>query len=251
MLTIESSPDHVIAVRFTDAIEKPDIETFKSAVGEKLKGGGRVGMLVDMSQWSDITADAMLEETRFELANLENLARFGRMAFVSDKQFIWAVAGAMNALVGTTEVRSFATANHAQALAFVSELPPPSPQPLHKVSRMETGDPRVLAFRVKGTVGAADVDPMVQALRTALERGGRIDMLVNVTDYEGFDPAVLATPGLAAMKLEAIRSVRRYAIVGAKGWMRWLAGFVATALPVEIRHFEAGGETDALHWLRS
>jgi len=251
MLTVESAPDHVIAVRFTDVLEKADVEAFKKIVDEKLQDNTRLNLLLDMSQWSDVSAEAMLNKTWLDLASLEKLRRFGRIAFVSDKQFVWTLAGTMNALVGTTESMSYAAANHAQGLTFVSELPPPAPQPQHKLERIETADPGVLAFRVMGIVDADDVKPLLQALGAAMEREGRIDMLVDVTGYEGFDPALLATPGLAAMKLEAIRRVRRYAIVGANSWMRQLAGFVAKFLPVEIRHFDAGKQSDALRWLQS
>lgn len=116
MLTVESAPDHVIAVRFTDVLEKADVEVFKRIVDEKLQANTRLGLLLDMSQWSDVSAEAMLNKTWLDLASLEKLRRFGRIAFVSDKQFVWTLAGTLNALVGTTEIMSYAAANHAQGL---------------------------------------------------------------------------------------------------------------------------------------
>jgi hypothetical protein len=249
MLTIESSPHDVIALRFTDVVERADIEALKKTVGMKLQSRERLGLLLDMSQWSDITADAILEHARSELAGLADLARFGRMAFVSDKQFIWAAAGILNALVGTTEVRSFAAASHAQALAFVSAVQPPAPQPLQRVVRIDTGHPSLLGYRIAGTLKPGDVELLREASRAVAALGNRIGLLLDVTDYKGLDPAVLAAEGLAVT--EAIRGIHRYAVIGAEGWMLQLFKLVAAVVPGEVRHFEAGEESSALHWLRS
>ncbi len=121
-----------------------------------------------LAQWSDLTADALVADASFEVEIFGRLGRFGRMAFVSDKQFVWALAGLVDALFGDLEVRAFGAASHAQALAYVSELPPPAPQPYRKIECIDHG-PNLMACRLSGTITQEDLLPLVEALRPPID----------------------------------------------------------------------------------
>lgn len=50
MLTIESAPSNVIALRFTEVVGRADIEAMKMILRTKLQNRDRLGLLLDMSQ---------------------------------------------------------------------------------------------------------------------------------------------------------------------------------------------------------
>jgi len=110
--------------------------------------------------------------------------------------------------------------------------------------------PDVLAFEIDGLMTGRDMETVAPAMQKALESGGPVDMLVRVRNYGGFSPDLLTRGDVWPLKLAALGHVRRYALVGAPGWMASTIRVIGAMLPMEIRLFDAGDEDSARAWLK-
>lgn len=250
MLKIETAPDHVIAVRLTGVVEKSDILGLEKAFEEKLSDGRRLCLLLDIEGFADMTVDAIEEDVKFELGMLAKLSQFDKMAIVSDKQFVEAIVKYLDPLLPSVSIKTFGTDKRTEADAFVAALSSVEPKTGSSVTQIETGNSNLLAFDIAGTLTSGDLEPLVGTMEAAFERKNKIDLLLRISQYRGFDPAILLQKNLWSMKTEALTHVRRYAIVGAKDWMKNLAGAALGMLQIEVRFFDADEEEAAWVWLK-
>lgn len=251
MITIETPVDNVLGIRLSGTVEVSDIELMEDAFREKLDTGDRFGLVVDTTDWTDITGDALAEDTKFEFGLLRKLNRFPRMALVSDKEFPKAVAKFFDPLIPTVEIRTFTANESDQAVAFAAEPAEANALGKHAVTMIDTGNPKLVGFEVEGVLTKEDVERVIQPLQHAFESEQQIDLLGRMKNYGGFDPSILISPSVISMKLSSLSHVRRYAVVGAPAWIKNVAGTIASALPIDIRFFDSEDEPEAWAWLKS
>jgi len=123
MIEIMPSPDHVVALRIAGTLTGADYDRAIDAVSERLARHERLGVLVDLVDFEDVTAEAALKDARFSLSLVGMLRRFPREAVVSGRQWIRALARIVGPLVPHVEVRAFGSHEREAALAWVSEVP--------------------------------------------------------------------------------------------------------------------------------
>lgn len=123
MITLKNTARDVIAFELSGTVEKADIQKLQATFTEKMAGTAKIGLLMDMTKWSDITGDAIAEDMKFELSMIPQLNRFSRVAIVSDKLFVKALFKYLKPLVPAIEVRIFAAGEADKALTFVSDTP--------------------------------------------------------------------------------------------------------------------------------
>lgn len=240
-----------MAMRLAGTVEQSEIKTLAKAFEEKFAANDRVNLVIDVSQWNDITGDAIAEDMKFELGQLDKLSRIPRMAMISDKQFVQAIMKFMSPLVPTLEIKTFGGQEYEKALAFASEMPAAKTSDQPAMKMIETGSPKIIAYEIDGTFTKQDLERVMPALKTAFEKDEKIDVLARIKNFGGVDPAVFTEPSLFSIKLAAINHVRRYAVVGAPGWIRNVVGMVGSMLPIAIRFFNADQEEEAWAWLKS
>ncbi len=254
MLSIEEAPENLLAIRLSGVVEEADIERMERAFAEKLATEDRFGLVVDMTDWSDITGDALAEDSKFEFGLLGKLARFPRMAIISDKQFPQAIVKYLHPLFPTVEIRTFGADERQEAMAFaatVDNLPEISAGPTHGVTMIDTGEPGLMAFEMTGVLTADDVERVIAPLQEAFSGDQRVDLFARVTGYRGFDPSMFITTDILSVKLSAIGHIRRYAIVGAPKWMKSVGSLLLSAMPMDARFFDCDDEDAAWAWLKS
>lgn len=122
MLEIEQSPANVLALKLSGTIEKRDIQRVEEAMKEKLAANDRIGVVVDMSQCTDMTADAIIEDFKAEMSLIDQWHRFPKVALVSDKQFLKALTRFFDPLVPSVDFGNFASAEYDKAMAFASQV---------------------------------------------------------------------------------------------------------------------------------
>ena len=183
MLTIKKSPEHVLAIRLSGTVEKTEIKTMAKAFNDKLAVNDRLGLLIDMSKWSDITGGAIVEDIKLEFGLLGKLSRFPRMAIVSDKQFVKAILKFFGQLAPMINIKVFGPNEYDKALAFASHLPTPKPAAKPSTSLIETGDPKLISYEIDGMLTKDDVERVVQPLQQAFEKDEKIDLLVRMKNY--------------------------------------------------------------------
>lgn len=124
MLEILPSHEHVVALRVSGTLTGGDYERVIDEVTEKLARHDRLGVLIDLVAFEDVTAEAALKDARFSMSLIGMLRRFPREAVVSDRQWVRVLARIADSLVPHVEVRAFGSQARDAALAWVSDLPP-------------------------------------------------------------------------------------------------------------------------------
>ncbi len=251
MLKIEKAPNHVAAFGLVDVLEQKDIAALQKHMQEKMSSQDRICLLIDMTKWSDITSAAIVADAKFEFGMIGQLNRFEKMAVVTDKKFVEAFMSFLSPLVPTIEIKCFGPDEHDKALAFVSELPAERVALKSAAKMIDTGSSALIGYEIDGTLTREDAHKIVDPLEKAFKSNDKIDLFVRMKNYAGFDPSILTEKSFMSMKLTAISHIRRYAVVGAKDWMKNAAGFFASMLPIEMKFFDASQEKEAWAWLKS
>ncbi|MHA3976648.1 SpoIIAA family protein [Halovulum sp. GXIMD14794] len=244
--------DRVIHAVLEGTVTRDDLLPFYETLNAALDDGGRLGLVIDFAGLSDMTADAIVEDARRELALLPRLRRIPRVAVISNKEFMAALVRWTDPLVPTTELRVFASGEDDLARAWVAQAPQLAQAPRRRdgLREIPTDEADVVAFEIDGPFDGNTLDPIIARIDALVDRGTGFDMLARVKRFEGFDPRLLTRSGLFSMKVNAIRHLDRYAIVTDARWLRTMARAVADVMPMEVRVFTLEQEPEAWAWLR-
>lgn len=255
MSATKSVPANVIVLRLQGTISQNDLLQMKQQLLEKFETHERVSIVMDATDWEDITGDAILEDLKTGMEFFQELDRIDRVAIISDKQWYKAVAGFMNPFT-SMEIKVFDskdTQAMEEAVKFTSESSAVSRDKSNQPSiiQLETDSPNLLAFEYHGRLGTEDLDVVLEPFNKALATGKPIDLFVRLRELKGFDPELLMQKSLISLKMSALKNVRRYAIVGANHWMTKLIETFQPMVAIEIRTFKTSQEQQAWDWLES
>ena len=123
MIETFPAPDHVAAIRISGTLSGDDYDQVVAAIRDKLARHQRIGVLVDLTDFDDFTAEAFWKDARFSLSLIGELRRFPREAVISDKRWVHALARIADPIVPHVEIRAFGSDQRDAALSWVSELP--------------------------------------------------------------------------------------------------------------------------------
>lgn len=122
MLEVLPSPDHVAAFAVSGTLTGADYDRLIAEVEAKLARHERIGVLLDLTLFEDLTAEAAWKDLRYDLSKLFELKRFPREAVISDKQWMRIAAGIANPILPHVEIRVFDPGAHEEAMQWVSEV---------------------------------------------------------------------------------------------------------------------------------
>ena len=122
MIEILSSPDHVVNLKASGTLSAEDYEHIVSAVEAKLDRHDRIGVLIDLVEFQDLSMEAAAKDARYSLSKIWELKRFPREAVITDKAWVRALARIASPLVPHVEVRTFEPGRQAAALSWVSDI---------------------------------------------------------------------------------------------------------------------------------
>jgi len=120
MVELLPSIDHVAAFRLSGVLTEEDMDKIIAELESKLKGEGKVSVYSDLTELGDITGEALTKRVRYGFSKLAELNRFDRMAVISDKFWIRAVAGWTSRLFPQIEVKVFGSKDRQKAAEWVS-----------------------------------------------------------------------------------------------------------------------------------
>lgn len=249
MIKIEEQDPRVHEVTLSGLVEKTDVETMERALTSLLEGEDKISLVIRAEDWSDITADALAEDMRFELGMLPKLTKVARVALVTPKQGIAALVRWIDPVVPMVEMRAFGAGDVDAARDWAGAAPALGKEPAGPgLMLLEDGTDGVLAYRIDGRLTRADVETVFAAFETAAAGDRRIDLMLVARDWDGFQLSILNRE-LMGDKFAAIGKVRRYAIVGAPSWMAMAAQAMDPMLPMDIRTFDMAARDEARAWL--
>lgn len=122
MIEVISAPENVVAFRVAGTVTADDYDKVIPAIEEKLGGHQEIGVLTDLSDFEDMTGDALKRDLQYGLSKLGELYRFKRAAVISDKQWIKAVTDMAGTLFPQIEARVFPETEKSQAMNWVSNV---------------------------------------------------------------------------------------------------------------------------------
>lgn len=242
-----TTPDHVAVVVLKGVVTENDVHAYINNIRHKLATHEKVGIVVDLTEWTDMTEDALHEDLKFELSLLGELHRFPRISVVSNKQIVAALIKMAGPMM-PSDIRMFAPGEEQSALAFATSIEEPKKAQHSAFTPISTHRPTLLAFEIDGTATTEDVKRVSARMLETFEQFDRIDLLVRIKEY-GFDPEILNMDSWMAMKSQSFRHVRRYAVVGCKDWMKTIINAVNVFTNMDIRTFDLNEEHLAWAWL--
>ena len=122
-------------------------------------------------------------------------------------------------------------------------------EPVPAIRRIETDRSDVCALEVAGYLTAADLENVYGLLQAAYANHEKVDLLVRLSGYDGFDWRAVFTASTLRGERQALRHIRKYALVAAPGWMRIMLSTFSPLTSIESRNFEAAEEDAAWAWL--
>lgn len=122
MFEMLAAPDHVAAYRLSGTLMAEDLDRLISDVEARLTRHEKIGVLVDLTGFEDITAKATVKDLRYGFSKIFELKRFPREALITNKSWIATLAAVASPLVPFVEIRAFKPEEFDAALAWAGEI---------------------------------------------------------------------------------------------------------------------------------
>ncbi|WP_334065667.1 STAS/SEC14 domain-containing protein [Alteromonas genovensis] len=251
MLNNMKIPNNVVAIELEGVISEDDIATYQRKLEDTLKSQSTLGLCMDITDISDITASGIVEGVKADLAFLSNIDRFNKLAIISDKQWPEAISSIVAPYVSGITIKTFSPDERQQALDWASADHTQSEEGDNVGVRiLNTDKDNVFAFEFVGKLTADNIQPVIDKVQAFLEKHERVDMVAYLNHFHGFSPSIFMQSGLFGMKMSAMDKLDKYAIIGAP---KWIAKAVEVCNPMfpssDIRSFTQQDEGEALQWI--
>lgn len=248
MITYIEGPEDVIACSVSGGFTSSEMSALVSKVEQALKTNAKTHMFVEIDGIADVDWQVIAELFPRSLAILGQLDRFGRIAVVSNDKWIRLWTRAESALLPNISYELFRARERERALDWVqgrADLPHAP-----ALTILQTDSPSVIAFEFDGSVTAADMDQAVAELGPRLESGsGPLRVLASVGEFDFPIFSALFKQRYFHLKMETLKRLERYAVVGGPDWLRRAVKSLAPLLAFEMRYFERGDEAAAWQWI--
>lgn len=247
MLQIIPSAADVIALKMDGRLTREELQRVADLVEASLEKNAKTHVYAEVENFAGFDISALGDYLPRAFRMLKKLDRFGRVAIVSDQRWLRWAARVESALLPHISYETFESADRARALAWVEG----KLNPLHDraVSIIETDKPDVLGYEVDGRVSAADAEAVADYFNEALQRDRPLRLLGRIKKIDGAELGPLLGHKFLEMKIGMLKRVERYAVVGGPAWLcAWIQA-LDPLVSVELRHFPAEKEAEALVWL--
>jgi len=248
MISIEPISDTAHEITIYGAFTSEDMARLVAFVGEQNAAGRGGNVLFDLVSLADFTLAAVLAELPHVPALMQWVYRLGRIAVISDEDWIRSAARLESALLPGVAYAVYDEDQAGTARAWVlGQQDRPYAGAMRE--RAMAGD--VAVFEILGRLDRAESELMVEQVRARLADPACSRLMVVIRKWHGFDADALASTKVVQGKLDLIDRVERYALVGGPAWLRQLAGTMGALIKPEVRTFALEEEEAALAWLRA
>jgi hypothetical protein len=252
MIEILESPKHLLAMRASGNMTADDVAKAYKATEDLLKENDRISFFAEIEDSVSLTFEGIFKDLAEGIGQFGKLSRYYRVAVVTNKGWLGALARVEGLVFSSIDLRVFAPDERDKAFAWASETPEPLPKPEEpeaSVRFIQTTNENVVAYEVDGRLREKDIKTAVDQVKPYLEREGKINVLGRLKNFHGFDLMALLDDELVKVKYKSLSKVDKYAIVGAKPWMRNFLELLAPMFSTQIRIFELSEEAAAWEWV--
>lgn len=239
-------------MKLSGSLTAADVAKAYNATNEALKENERISFFGEIDDSMNLTLEGLVKDLLNGVGQFGKMSKYYRAAVVTNKGWIGALARVEGLVFSSIDVKVFAPEERDKAFGWASETPAPLPKPEEpkpSIHFLQTTSENVFAYEVNGRLREKDIKSAVEAMKPYLEREGKFNVLARFKDFHGFDLTALLDDALAKLKYRSITKVERYAIVGAKPWMRNFFELISPLFSAEIRVFEASEEAAAWEWV--
>lgn len=117
------------------------------------------------------------------------------------------------------------------------------------VRRISTNRDDAYGFDLVGRIASYDIENMYGLLEATFSEHDKIDLLLRMTDCDGFDRGVFLKETTLALESRSLRHVRKCALVGGPAWIAGVASLLSPFLSMKVRHFSTGRDEAAWKWI--
>lgn len=121
--------------------------------------------------------------------------------------------------------------------------------PLPAIRRIDTDRSDLCALEIAGHFTSNDLENAYGLLEGAYAEHEKVDLLVRIKYYDGFDWAAVFDESTIRGKAHALRHIRNYAVVGGPGWMRAVLAVFGPLTSIRTKHFDTADEPKAWDWI--
>lgn len=247
MIAVERLSPQAHRITIMGAFHHADAEEAIGFIKRQLEAGAGGNLLLDLTALAEFSFSAISEQAMHLPTLLRYVRSLGRIAIISDEQWLRSLARLESALLPGVEYQVYDDDEAETALAWVLGE---AAQPHEGAVRELDLGPDVTGFAIDGRIDRAEAERILAIARERTARPGGARLMVVVRHWHGFDMAAALSGPVIEAKHALLEQLERYAVVGAPGWMRAaIAGFAPLVKP-EIRAFDEGEEEAALAWLR-
>uniref|UniRef100_A0A9E8CQS5 STAS/SEC14 domain-containing protein n=1 Tax=Bosea sp. NBC_00436 TaxID=2969620 RepID=A0A9E8CQS5_9HYPH len=122
MLTILPAPDHVAAYRLSQTLTGEDLDAIMADIEARLARHEKLGILADMTDFTDMTLAAAWKDARYSLGKLWELRRFPKEAVITDKGWLAGFVDLLDPAIPFVKVRAFKPADYDKALTWAGDI---------------------------------------------------------------------------------------------------------------------------------
>ncbi len=250
MLTFDRISADLLEITARGTITEEEVRSFYNQLWPEIADAKKIGVIIDLSEFADMTGRAILEDLTHEAGALPRLHRFPRIAILTDKQWIRTAERFMDPILPMTKMECFDPDDREAARAFAQNLTDPVTPKGKGLRMIDSEIDGVLAFELDGYMSDDQAEVVAAAFRAKIETGEPFDAFARIKRFGGFDPQVLVQKDFIEMKMGAAKQMRRYAIVTDERWIKPMVGIARAVTGIEIEVFAETNEPAAWDWLR-
>ena len=116
------------------------------------------------------------------------------------------------------------------------------------IEQIETGSPRVLAFKLSGKLHDEDYRTFTPVVDAAVAAEGKVRMLAQFENFHGAD--LHAAWDDLKFGIKHYKDFERLAVVGDTKWEEWMARFSRPFTRAAVKYFDVSEAEAAWAWVR-
>ncbi len=116
------------------------------------------------------------------------------------------------------------------------------------IELLEELDGKLATVKVSGKLTKQDYERFVPEIETLIEKNGKIDLLLIMHEFHGWDAVSLWED--IKFDLKHFGDIRRLAVVGESKWEKWMASFCKPFTKAHIKYFEQEQVALARLWVQ-
>ena len=250
MIEILDSPKHLVAMNINGEITAEDVTNAYKATEKALKENERISFVAKVENTTKLTLEGVAKDIYEGVGQICKLKKYYRVAVVTDMSWIASIARAEGLFFSSMDIRVFNLDEYDKAFAWASEKPEPLPaKPGPSIHLLHTTNEKVFAYEVDGPILDSDVKTVIPAINEKFEDHERINVLVRMKNWAGFELTAVLNDELFKTKYKALSKIDRYAVVGPKPWMRNFLELIDPLFSTNTRVFDADDEEAAWEWV--